>query len=102
MWPHGRVHFFLDRHIPDLCEMENAYEKCSLIRLCNSYHIIAAVVLIIMALLTFVDIVMRYMGKPLPGAYEIVAYLGVAVVGFALPRASLMKTHVYVDLLLIK
>lgn len=70
-----------------------------IIRLCNFMNIIAAVVLIVMALLTFVDIVMRYMGRPVPGAYEVIAYLGVAVVGFALPRASLMKTHVYVDIL---
>lgn len=60
---------------------------------------VAGAVLVVMILITFADIVMRFMGSPVPGAYEIVAFLGVAVIGFALPRASLKKTHVYVDLL---
>jgi TRAP-type C4-dicarboxylate transport system permease small subunit len=67
-------------------------------RLSNYMSVVAGIILMVMAVLTFVDVVMRYMGKPVPGAYEVIAYLGVAVTGFALPRASLMKTHVYVDL----
>jgi len=71
-----------------------------IMRLSNYMSVLAGVVLIIMAVLTFVDIIMRYIGKPVPGAYEVIAYLGVAVVGFSLPRASLMKTHVYVDIVI--
>ena len=71
-------------------------------RLSNYMSVVAGVVLIVMAVLTFVDVIMRYIGKPVPGAYEVIAYLGVAVTGFALPRASLMKTHVYVDLVVDK
>jgi len=64
--------------------------------------IIAGAVLIFMVILTFVDVVMRFFGRPVPGVYEVIAYLGVAVTGFALPRASMMKTHVYVDLVIDK
>ncbi len=70
--------------------------------LCNLMTIIAGIVLLIMMVITFADIVMRYLGRPVVGAYEIVAFLGVAVTGFALPRASLMKAQVYVDLVVDK
>ncbi len=68
--------------------------------LCNLMTIIAGIVLLIMMAITFADVVLRFFGKPVVGAYEIVAFLGVAVTGFALPRASLMKAQVYVDLVI--
>lgn len=64
--------------------------------------IISGGILVAMIFITFADIIMRYMGSPIPGVYEVVAYLGVAVTGLALPRASMMKAHVYVDLLIDK
>jgi TRAP-type C4-dicarboxylate transport system permease small subunit len=57
----------------------------------------AGIVLIFMACLTFADIVMRVFGKPIPGVYEVVAFLGVAVAAFVLPRSSLERAHVGVD-----
>lgn len=71
-------------------------------RVCTSLSAIAGVVLVIMMVLTFADVVMRFFGRPIVGVYEVVAFLGVAVTGFALPRASLMKAQVYVDLLIDK
>jgi TRAP-type C4-dicarboxylate transport system permease small subunit len=68
--------------------------------LCNSMSFIAGIILLLMMGVTLADIALRYVGRPIVGAYEIVAFLGVAVIGFALPRASLLKTHVYVDLLI--
>jgi TRAP-type C4-dicarboxylate transport system permease small subunit len=52
-----------------------------------------------MIIITFADIVMRFMGNPIPGVYEVVAFLGIAVTMFALPGATLKKTHVAVDML---
>jgi TRAP-type C4-dicarboxylate transport system permease small subunit len=66
-------------------------------RLSNFMSVVAGIVLIFMAALTFGDIVMRYLGRPIPGVYEVVAFLGLAVAGLALPRSSLMKAHVAVD-----
>ncbi|MBI5248033.1 MAG: TRAP transporter small permease [Desulfomonile tiedjei] len=63
---------------------------------------IAGVILLVMMGVTLADIVLRYLGRPIVGAYEIVAFLGVAVIALALPRASILKTHVYVDLLIDK
>jgi TRAP-type C4-dicarboxylate transport system permease small subunit len=67
---------------------------------CNAMSFIAGIILIVMMVLTFADILLRYFGHPILGAYEVVSFLGVAVTSFALPRASLLKTHVYVDLLI--
>jgi len=72
------------------------------LRLCNAMTIIAGIILLVMMVATFADIIMRFFGKPIVGVYEIVAFLGVAVTGFALPRASLMKAQVYVDLVIDK
>ncbi len=71
-------------------------------RLSNFMSIVAGTVLVFMVILTFIDVVMRFFGSPVPGVYEVIAYLGVAVTGFALPRASMMKTHVYVDFVIDK
>ena len=70
--------------------------------LCNVMSIIAGLILLIMMVVTLADVALRYFGRPIVGAYEIVAFLGVAVIAFALPRASALKTHVYVDLLIDK
>ncbi len=70
--------------------------------LCNVVSIVAGFILLVMIVVTMADVVLRYLGRPIVGAYEIVAFLGVAVIGFALPRASALKTHVYVDLLIDK
>ena len=71
-------------------------------RLSNVMIVIAGFVLLLMAALTFADVVMRYFGKPILGTYELVGFLGVAMVAFSLPRASLKNAHVYVDLVVDK
>jgi TRAP-type C4-dicarboxylate transport system permease small subunit len=70
--------------------------------LCNLMSFMAGIILLLMIGVTLADIALRSLGRPIVGAYEIVAFLGVAVMGFALPRASVLKTHVYVDLLIDK
>jgi TRAP-type C4-dicarboxylate transport system permease small subunit len=71
-------------------------------RLSTFMSVIAGIILLVMTGITFVDVVLRYFGKPIIGAYELVAFLGVAVAAFALPRASLLKVHVYVDIVIDK
>jgi TRAP-type C4-dicarboxylate transport system permease small subunit len=73
-----------------------------ILRLTGYMSVVAGIVLIFMACLTFMDVVMRYLGSPIPGVYEIVAFLGVAVAGFVLPRSSMMKAHVVVDFVVEK
>lgn len=61
--------------------------------------VIAGVALVSIMLLTSFDVVLRYLGRPILGAYDMVTLGGAFVIGFAVPRTSWDKTHVSVDIL---
>jgi TRAP-type C4-dicarboxylate transport system permease small subunit len=62
-------------------------------------NIIAGTALTMMMLLTVADVLMRSVGHPIIGTYEIVAlFLGV-VIGFGIPTVLLDKGHVYMEFL---
>lgn len=63
-------------------------------------NIIAGTVLTCMMLFTTLDVILRYLGKPILGSFELVSLAGVAVIGFAMPHTSWMQSHVNVDFLL--
>lgn len=61
---------------------------------------IACIVLFAMMLLTFIDVIGRYLFlSPLPAAYEIISLMMPAIIFCALPLTVLRETHVTVDLL---
>ena len=61
---------------------------------------VACIVLFAMMLLTFADVLGRYVFlSPLPAAYEIISLLMPAIIFCALPLTVLRETHVTVDLL---
>lgn len=60
---------------------------------------VAGSVLVLMMVLTVLDVILRYLGRPIPGTYELVSLAGAVVIGFAIPRTSWDKTHVTVDFL---
>jgi TRAP-type C4-dicarboxylate transport system permease small subunit len=66
----------------------------------NSLAVIAGIGLTFMMMITVCDVVLRYLGRPIPGTYELVAFSGVIVIGFAIAYTSLKKAHVYVDFLI--
>ncbi len=66
----------------------------------NSLAVIAGIGLTFMMMITVCDVILRYLGKPIPGTYELVAFSGVVVIGFAIAYTSLQKAHVYVDFLI--
>jgi TRAP-type C4-dicarboxylate transport system permease small subunit len=53
--------------------------------------------LVIMMLLTVLDVVLRIVGRPITGAYELVGYFSSIVVGFALPFVTWTRGHVYME-----
>jgi TRAP-type C4-dicarboxylate transport system permease small subunit len=55
-----------------------------------------------MMLLTVADVLLRAVGHPIIGTYEIVALSLALVIGFGIPQVSLDRGHVYMDLLLEK
>jgi TRAP-type C4-dicarboxylate transport system permease small subunit len=65
-------------------------------------NVIAGIAITFMMLLTVADVILRRMGKAIPGTYELVAFSGVVVVGFALAYTSWVRAHVFVDLVVEK
>ncbi len=61
---------------------------------------VAGVFLTFIMLLTTADVVLRIFGRPVPGAVEIIAICGGAVVGFTVPITSWMRGHIAVDFVL--
>lgn len=66
-------------------------------KLIRSINFIGGVSLAFIMFLTVADIILRSLRKPIVGTYEIVAFSGAIVVGFALPYTSWVKGHVYTD-----
>jgi TRAP-type C4-dicarboxylate transport system permease small subunit len=58
---------------------------------------LGAVILAGMMFLTVADVILRYLGKPILGSYELIAMAGALVIGFILPQNSLNDQNVYVD-----
>jgi TRAP-type C4-dicarboxylate transport system permease small subunit len=53
-----------------------------------------------MMLVTLLDLVMRYLGRPLFGSMEIVCFISAVAIGFSIPYTSVTKGHITVDFLL--
>lgn len=67
-------------------------------RLSKVMNVIAGIALTFMMLLTVVDVILRRLGRAIPGTYELVAFSGVIVIGFALAYTTLVRAHVFVDM----
>jgi TRAP-type C4-dicarboxylate transport system permease small subunit len=65
-------------------------------------NLIGGTALTVMMLLTVSDVIMRSLGYPILGAYELVAMLLAVVIGFTIPKVSLDKGHVIMEFLLEK
>ena len=68
----------------------------------RAFNILACIAVIAMMLLSTADVVMRLFGKPIPGTYELVGFLGAIVVSFALVFTSMEKGHIAVEILVEK
>jgi len=55
-----------------------------------------------MMLLTCADVIMRSSGRPIPGTFEIVGFLGVIVVAFAIAYTQILRGHVAIDYLVAR
>ena len=71
-------------------------------RFCQVMDWIGGVVLVFMMLLTVADVILRYLGRPILGTYELVSLSGAVVIGCAMPHTSWNKIHVTVDMVLVK
>jgi TRAP-type C4-dicarboxylate transport system permease small subunit len=60
---------------------------------------IAGVAIFFMMGLTVADVALRFFGKPITGSYELMAVAGAIVIGMAIPKTSLDRGHIVVDML---
>lgn len=60
---------------------------------------VGAAALAVMMLITCVDVIFRFFGRPIFGAVELVSFMATVVLACAMPLTDLEKGHVGVDLL---
>ncbi len=65
-------------------------------------YLIAGFALMFMMLLTVADVIMRELGKPIIGTYELVGLSAAVVIGFCIPYTTSMKSHISVDFFTMK
>lgn len=70
--------------------------------LCKLLNVIAGCALTFMMLLTVADVILRFFHMPIVGAYELVAFAGGVVIGFAIPMTSFKKGHIFVDFFILR
>lgn len=63
----------------------------------SAFAALAGVALTFLMLLTMADVVLRILGRPIVGTYELVALSGALAIGLSLPLTSWMRAHIYVD-----
>jgi TRAP-type C4-dicarboxylate transport system permease small subunit len=65
-------------------------------------NIIAGISLTFLMLLTIMDVILRTLKRPIVGTYELVAFSGAIVIGFAVPLTSWVRGHIYVDFFILR
>lgn len=66
------------------------------------FNNVAAGAIVIMMLLTCADVVLRFFHRPILGTYEMVGFLGTAVIAFAMAYTSMERGHIAVEILMDK
>jgi TRAP-type C4-dicarboxylate transport system permease small subunit len=66
-------------------------------RLSRLINVIAGIAITFIMFLTVLDVILRSFRRPIVGTYELVAFSGAVVVGFAIPLTSWMRGHICVD-----
>ena len=70
------------------------------LRLSNWMHVVAAIALTFIMLLTVSDVVLRLFGHPIVGTFELVGLGGAVVIGFGIPITSWNRGHIFVDFMI--
>jgi len=65
-------------------------------------NVIAGITLTLMMFITVADVILRSLGRPIVGAFELVAFSGAVVIGFAVPFTSWVRGHIYVETFVMK
>ena len=65
-------------------------------------YVVSGVALICMMLITVGDVILRELGRPIIGVYELVGFSGAIVIGFGLPYTSWKRGHIYMEFLIVQ
>lgn len=60
---------------------------------------IGGIILVSMMLITVFDVMLRCIGRPMSGTYDLVALGGALIIGFSVPYTTMKKGHIIVDVL---
>lgn len=71
-------------------------------RASKGIYTFAGITLTFMMAVTVTDVILRTLGRPIVGVYELVAFSGAVVIGFSIPFVSWVRGHIYVDFLILK
>jgi len=71
-------------------------------RLSRGGNHVAGVALTVVMGITVADVILRILGRPIVGAFELVAFFGAVVIGFSIPFTSWVRGHIFVDFLIMK
>ena len=74
----------------------------AVLALSTALHWVAGASLLFLMLITVTDVVLRAIGTPIPGTYELVGFAGGLAIGLALPMTSWRRGHVEVDSFVIR
>ena len=64
----------------------------------KALYVMAGVVLACMIILTFFDVILRNLGRPITGSMEFIQYGGSIVFGFSIPYGTMLGCQVIVDI----
>ncbi|MCX5830520.1 MAG: TRAP transporter small permease [Deltaproteobacteria bacterium] len=68
--------------------------------ICNVMNYVAGIALTVMMSLTVLDVILRAVGRPFVGTFEVVSLLMGIVISFGIPQVSLDRGHVYMEFLI--
>ena len=60
--------------------------------------VIAGITLVTVMLMTVLDVILRYFGRPITGIYDIVALGGGIIIGCSMPLAAERRVHVFMEM----
>lgn len=88
---------------------ENLNQGCFMQSIINKVHglskllnVIAGIAITFLMFLTVTDVILRSFRRPIVGTYELVAFSGAIVIGFAVPLTTFLKGHVLVDFFVLR
>lgn len=66
------------------------------------FYLIGGASLLFMMFVTVFDVIMREIGRPITGTYELVGFGAAVLIGFTIPYVTSMRGHIIVDFFFMK